>query len=104
VGLFALLASRPRVSDPGAFLAAPRHPPRARGHQPRHPQAPAPAPPHHTARQLRLDPVPAAAPDPVRQLLDRHRAQAAKRAAAVLAALPGAPPVEDNTVKRIGRP
>jgi hypothetical protein len=74
------------------------------------PTAPPTAPPWSPPRPRaarpawHLDPVPRTAPDAaVRQLLARHRSEAARHAA-MLARLPGAPPVIDQAIKRIRTP
>jgi hypothetical protein len=57
--------------------------------------------PAQAAMPRHLDPIPRAAPDAaVRQLLARHRQQAASHAA-MMARLPGAPGVIDQAVKHI---
>jgi hypothetical protein len=58
--------------------------------------------PAQAAMPRHLDPIPRAVPDAaVRQLLARHRQQAAGHHAAMLRALPGAPGVIDQAVRHI---
>jgi len=92
----AQLADSPMVARPAARPAT----------RPRRSPPPVAAPPRRRPAYgagitAALNPIPAAAPDPVAAILARHQAEARQHTAALIQSMPGPPPVADRVVKRI---
>ena len=97
----AQLAMPPTRAQLAASLMVARPAARPRGSP--HPVAAAPRrrPAYGAGITSALNPIPAAAPDPVAAILARHQAEARQHTTALIRSMPGPPPIADRVVKRI---